>query len=186
MVKDAYLFSDLSKKELTPCYVFGVKATINRPLSFHCQLKNGALFWNLPISAFVHKADFEPMGATEQETLSNQLWWDCQSNDISVIVFAYLQGYTVECRARNRKWYRGRYLFSIDGYHADLNHVPVGYASDTDEKVYHFIELDNGNYCAYPNNYLRWHNLNFCDPYDVANPPRYKPFSLDMKAEWTP
>jgi len=183
-VRDAYLTSDFNNKELTECYIFGVKSIINKPLLFHCQLKNGALYWGVPISAFAWKKNFDILSNDENERLSLLQYWDCQSNDIAVTVFSYLQGYTVDCLNRHKKWTQGKYLFTIDDYYADANSLPVGYATDFDSKCFHFIELENGNYCAYANNFLRWHNLNFCDPYDKNNPPKYKPLNIDMKAEY--
>lgn len=182
-VRDCYLYDDPNQKGLTECFIFGVKAVINQPLRFHCQLENGAVFWSLPLSAYVWKKDFEMLGSSEEEILPKLQWWDCQSSDISVTVFSYLQGYKVDFRSRDKNWYSGKYLFTIDDYYADLNSLPVGYADDPDSKCFHFIQLDNGRYCVSPNNFLRWHNLNFCEPYDIKNPPRYRAFGLELKAE---
>ena len=33
-------------------YIFGVKSMLNRPLHFHFLSQIGAIFWNMPISAF--------------------------------------------------------------------------------------------------------------------------------------
>ncbi len=190
-VRDSYLHApatggqpDPAITSLTECYVFGAKAIINRPLGFHVQLDNGAVFWSLPLSAIVWKPDFEPLSADENERLSLLQWWDCQSSSLAVTVFKYLEGYTVDCRNRNGDWMRGRYLFTIDDHYADANALPVGYAEDQDAKCFHLIQLDNGNYAAYPNNYLRWHNLNHVTPYDTDNPPKYKANGWDMRCEY--
>lgn len=182
-VRDSYLFNDENNKELTPCYIFGVKTIINRPLLFHCQLQNGVVWWSLPLSAFVWKEDFDILADSEEERLSLLQYWDCQSNDVSVTVFTYLQNYIVDVFNRNKDWYRGKYLFTIDDYYSDNNSLPSGYAIDSNTKCYHIIKLDNGNFGAYPNNYLRWNNLNFCDPYDKNNPPKYRTFSKDLNSE---
>jgi hypothetical protein len=182
LVRNEYLFN-FEKTGTTPCYLFGIKSTLNHPMRFHCQIDNGALFWSLPISAFVWKTPFEKMGSTEQKRLSNLQWWDCQSNDIAITCFSFLEGYKADYRSRNKRWHKGTYLFSIDNYFADLNQAPLGYAADPDSKIYHFLQLDNGNYCLSPNNYLRWHNKNFVDPYDLKNPPRYKASDFGLRAE---
>lgn len=182
-VRDSYLFNDENNKELTPCYIFGVKTIINRPLLFHCQLQNGVVWWSLPLSAFVWKKDFDILADSEEERLSLLQYWDCQSNDVSVTVFTYLQNYIVDVFNRNKDWYRGKYLFTIDDYYSDNNSLPSGYAIDSNTKCYHIIKLDNGNFGAYPNNYLRWNNLNFCDPYDKNNPPKYRTFTKDLNSE---
>ena len=182
-VQDKYLYGD-NREGLTPCYIFGVKSIINRPMLFHCQLENGVVWWSLPISAFVWKKDYEEISSNDKERLSLLQYWDCQSNDISVTVFSYLQNYSVDVFNRKKEWFRGKYLFTIDDYYADNNSLPVGYAVDTDTKCFHFIRLDNGNFGIYPNNYLRWHNLNFCEPYDKNNPPKYKAFNFDLSSEY--
>lgn len=186
LVRDTFLYGLDGRKTLTPCYVFGVKAQLNRPLGFHCQLQNGAIFWNLPISAFVHRDSYKRLGDSEEERLSLLQYWDCQGQDIAVTVFSYLQGYRVDCRDRKNRWHRGTYLFTIDDYYADLNALPLGYAADPDSKCFHIIKLDNGNFCAFPNTFLRFHNLNHCDPYDLKNPPRYQSNQHNLSSEWIP
>ncbi len=183
-VKDRYLYDDPNNNKLTPCYIFGVKTIINRPLLFHIQMDNGVVWWSLPLSAFVWKKDFDNLSDNENERLSLLQYWDCQSNDVSVTVFTYLQNYTVEVFNRNNEWYRGTYLFTIDDYYSDNNSLPSGYAIDGNTKCYHILKLDNGNFGAYPNNYLRWNNLNFCDPYDKENPPRFKSFNQSFNSEF--
>ena len=105
-----------------------------------------------------------------------------QSSDISVTTFSYLQGYKVDCYNRNKELMRGEYLFTIDDYYADNNSLPLGYSNDTDKKCFHIIKLENGFLCAYPNNYLKWHNLNFCEPY--IDPPKYKKNSFEWNCEY--
>ena len=182
-VRNCYLYEDRTNEELTKCYIFGVKAIINQPLLFHCQLENGVVWWSLPLSAFVWDKAFHLLSANEQERLSLLQYWNCQSNDVAVTVFTYLQGYTVDVFNRKKQWYRGTYLFTIDDYYSDNNAVPSGYAIDSNTKCFHIIKLDNGNIGAYPNNYLRWHNLNFCEPYDKNNPPKYKSFNKQFNCE---
>jgi len=43
-----------------------------------------------------------------------------------------------------------------------------------DSKCFHFIELDNGNFCVQPNNLIRWHNPDFIIPFDLKDPPKIK------------
>ena len=182
-VRNCFLFDNKNNLDLTPCYIFGVKTIINRPLLFHCQLENGVVWWSLPISAFVWKEDFDILSAIEEERLGLLQYWDCQGNDVSVTVFTYLQNYKVEIFNRRKEWFEGVYLFTIDDYYSDNNSIPSGYAIDSDTKCYHIIKLNNGNFGAYPNNYMRWHNMNFCDPYDKNNPPKYKPSNFLMSCE---
>ena len=183
-VRNAFLYNDFSNKDLTPVYVFGAKILINKPLLFICQLDNGAVFQGLPINAFVHRQDFEKIAETEEETLSLLQYWNLQSSEADVITYKYLEGYTVECKNRNDKWMSGKYLFTIDDCYKEANNTQVGYAEDSDAKSFNIIKLDNGWFCAYPNNYLLFHNLNHVEPYDKKNPPKYKPNSIDWNCEY--
>lgn len=183
-IRNSYIFSDFTIKELTDCYIFGAKAIINKPLLFHCQLNNGAVFWSLPLSAFCMNDKFDVISENENARLSMLQWWDMQGNDITATVFTYLQGADVDLRRRDKSWVRGKYLFTIDDYYADNNSLPSGYAIDSDSKCFHVIKGSDGNIYAYPNNFLRWHNLNFVDEYNKDDIPKYKPISLDIKCEF--
>jgi hypothetical protein len=180
-VRDAFLYNDFTKKGLTECYMFGAKAILNRPIGFHCQLINGATFWALPVSAYAHKVDFDIISGNENKRLSTLSWWDAQGETLSHTVFSYLEGYYADCRSRDKKWRRGKYLFTLD----DMSVNGIGYATpnDADSKCHHFMQLDDGNYCLMPNNYLRFHNSNFVKPYDTENPPRYHRAEFDLRSE---
>jgi hypothetical protein len=149
-------------------YIFGVKSQLNYPLLFHFQSSIGAIFWNIPISGFVHNLEYEDLDLSILET------WDCQSNAISVLCFKFLQHKRVDVFCRDGIWRSGIYHFTIDDYETDVNEINVGYSQDMDSKCFHFIELDNGRFCVHPNNILRWHNADFIHPYDKENPPKIK------------
>ena len=164
-------------------YIFGVKSMLNRPMHFHFLSRIGAIFWNMPISAFAHKEDFDPLSDDEQKRLSLLQTWDCQSNNIAVTTFAFLQNKRVDVHCRDGVWRSGTYLFTIDDYEGDLNELNVGYSNDQDSKCYQFIVLDDGNFCIPPNNLLRWHNPDFIVPYDQTNVPRLKVFKEQLTSE---
>jgi len=155
-------------------YIFGVKSIMNYPMLFHFQSSIGAIFWNMPIHAFFHTENFDIISTNEQTRLQILQTWDCQSNAIATICFKFLQNKRVDVYCRDKQWRSGKYLFTIDDYHTDVNEINVGYSQDMDSKCYHFIELDNGNFCIHPNNLLRWHNPDFIVPYDKENPPKIK------------
>ena len=169
--------------ELLEGYIFGVKSMINRPLHFHFQSRIGAVFWNMPVSAFVHKEDYDLLSEDETTRLSMLESWDCQSNDIAVTTFAFLQNHPVDVFCRDKQWRSGRYITTIDDYEGDLNSINVGYSNDQDSKCFHFICLDDGNFAVQPNNLLRWHNADFIVPYDKDSPPRLQIFSEQLSSE---
>jgi hypothetical protein len=74
-------------------------------------------------------------------------------------------------------------LFTIDDYAEDPNTIDVGYSEDLDSKCFHFIQLDDGNFCIQPNNLLRWHNPDYITPYDKDSPPKFKIKSTYMSSE---
>jgi hypothetical protein len=155
-------------------FIFGAKSLINYPLLFHFQGSNGAVVWNLPISAFYWKEGYESLSPIEEERLSLLESWDCQSSAISAISFSFLENKRVDVFCRDGEWRTGTYLFTLDDYPTDPNTVNVGYSSDLDSKCFHFIKLNNGNFCVQPNNLLRWHNPDFIKPYPLEEPPKFK------------
>ena len=181
-IRNYYIFGP-EDKGITEGYIFGVKSMINRPMHFHFQSSFGAVFWNMPISAFVHKENYDKISDDEQRRLSLLQTWDCQDNDIAVTTFGFLQHRRVDMFCRDKKWRSGKYIFTIDDYEGDLNELNIGYANDQDSKCYHFLELDDGNSAIPPNNLLRWHNPDFIVPYPMDNPPKMKIFNNPMTSE---
>lgn len=168
---------------LTEGFIFGCKSMINRPMHFHFQSSFGAVFWQMPISAFCSSEKFDPIYHDEQRRLSVLQTWDCQSNNIAVTTFAFLQNRRVDVHCRDKVWRSGKYLTTIDDYEGDLNELNLGYSNAQDSKCYHLIALDDGNFCIPPNNLLRWHNPDFIVPYSKDNIPKIKIFKEKMSSE---
>ena len=105
-IRNKYIFGP-EDNGLTEGYIFGVKSMINRPMHFHFQASFGAVFWMMPISAFCHKEDYDPISDDEQRRLSLLQTWDCQDNDIAVTTFGFLQHRRVDVFCRDRKWRSG-------------------------------------------------------------------------------
>lgn len=164
-------------------YIFGAKSMLNRPLHFHFLSSIGAIFWNMPISAFVHSENYDKLSDSEEKRLSLLQTWDCQSNNIAITTFAFLQNKRVDVHCRDGKWRSGHYLFTIDDYEGDLNELNVGYSNDPDSKCYQFIILEDGNFCVQPNNLLRWHNPDFIIPYAKDNVPKLKVYKEQLSSE---
>ena len=55
-IKREYLY-DLKKHhgEVEDCIIFGLSALTGRSILFHCIMENGAIFYRLPISAFIQR-----------------------------------------------------------------------------------------------------------------------------------
>jgi len=168
---------------LTGGYIFGCKAMLNRPMHFHFQAEFGAIFWNMPICVFAHKEKYDVLSNDEEKRLALLETWDCESNNIAVTTFAFLQHKRVDVHCRDDKWRSGKYLTTIDDYEGDLNELNLGYSNDQDGKCYHLILLDDGNFSLQPNNLLRWHNPDFIVPYDKNNVPKIKVFLDTLTSE---
>ena len=58
---------------------------------------------------------------------------------------------------KDKKWYHGKYLFTVDWGHPDANILNSDHSEIPHEhKCAHIIALDNGNYAAQPNNRCIW------------------------------
>ena len=125
-----------------------VKSIQGRALYFETYLPEyGALYDKLPISAFVNSPTIkDDLGLEELEL------WDAFSYHITVIEKKNL-GERCKYLAPSKKWYYGKYLFTIDSCHADTNILNVSYSEVPEEhKSFNILELDNGHYAAQPNN----------------------------------
>ena len=45
--------------EVEDCIIFGLESITGRPILFHTIMENGAVFYRLPISAFIQR-DYDP------------------------------------------------------------------------------------------------------------------------------
>ena len=57
-IRREYLY-DLQKHhgEVEDCVIFGITSITGRPILFHAIMENGAIFYRLPISAFIQRED---------------------------------------------------------------------------------------------------------------------------------
>lgn len=137
--------------EFEPCAVFGIASIPSRALGFHVMTERGAQFARVPISALAHREDAPPQPLDVLEL------WDCFSDHVAVTAFAFLRGLRAKVLLRDRQWYWGTYMFTVDW-------TGNSYADDPGEgghKNAHILALDNGNYCAQPNNRIAWYEPSF-------------------------
>jgi hypothetical protein len=156
-VRKEYLY-DLKEHhgENEDCVVFGVASITGKALLFHIMLPNGAVFYRLPISAFFKKH----ISRSEVPDMSvDQLQlWNCFSYYPSVHCFDWLSNISGKFLGKNKKFYKGQYLFTVDWAHPESNILNTEHSEIPQEhKCAHIIELENGNYAAQPNNRIIWH-----------------------------
>jgi len=72
-IKREYLY-DLKKHhgEVEDCIIFGVTSLTGRAILFHAIMENGAIFYRLPISAFVQRG-YDPSLFHPRELMN----WNC-------------------------------------------------------------------------------------------------------------
>ena len=170
-VRKEYLY-DLKKHhgEDEECVIFGITSISGRAILFNILLPNGACFWRLPISAFFQK-HLSRSKVPDMQVDFLQLW-NCFSYYPSVHCFDFLSGLNGKFRGKDKKFYPGQYLFTIDWGHPESNILNTEHSEIPQEhKCAHILALDNGNYAAQPNNRILWH----CNSYTTDTSwPDYK------------
>jgi hypothetical protein len=119
-VKKEYLY-DLKEHqgESEECVVFGITSISGCAILFNIMLPNGACFWRLPISAFFQKSHDR---ATVPNMQTHELeLWNCFSYYPSVTCFDWLAGLKGKFLGLDKKFYHGKYLFTIDWAHPETN-----------------------------------------------------------------
>jgi len=151
-VKKEYLYDFQSGfGEYEPCYWVSVKSVMGRALYIESYLTNyGACYDKLPISAYVWDTDSD---TDEHLPLDHLQIWDCFSYHITVLKKSLLAGLDCSVFMKNKETYKGYYLFTIDSCHSDPNELNTTLTETSNEhKSYNIIKLDNGQFCAQPNN----------------------------------
>jgi hypothetical protein len=132
--------------ESEDCVIFGMASLSGKALLFHIMLPNGAVFYRLPISAFFQK-HLSRTEVPDMQVHELQLW-NC---------FSYC-GINGKYLGKDKKFYHGEYLFTIDWAHPETNILNTEHSEIPQEhKCAHVLALANGNYAAQPNNRILWH-----------------------------
>ena len=141
--------------EVEDCIIFGLASIAGRALLFHAIMENGAIFYRLPIHAFLqrgYKIEEVPRARRDELEL-----WNCFSYYPAVTTFDILGGQSGKYLGKDKKWYKGHYLFTIDFAHPESNIVDTDHSEIPHEhKCAHILALENGNYAAQPNNRVIW------------------------------
>lgn len=157
-VKKEYLY-DFQKGfgEFEPCYWVSVKSIKGRALYIESLLTNyGALYDKLPISAYVWKTD---LNQDIQLPLDHLQLWDAFSYNITLLEKSLLKGVDVMVYMKDKQYYKGVYLFTIDSCHSDVNEINTSLSETPNEhKSFNIIKLDNGQFAAQPNNRVLYYD----------------------------
>ena len=150
--------------EYEPCIWVTIKSLRSQAFRIESYLPGyGALYDKIPLHAYVSRIDdLQPEKFLSLDTLQI---WDCFSYDIAVIQKAFLRNLSCEFYAKDRQLHKGDYLFTVDNAAPDLNTLDTSYSEwPEDHKSFNFIQLDNGQYAAQPNNRCRF--------FDAASNPK--------------
>jgi hypothetical protein len=155
-IKREYLY-DLKKHhgEVEDCIIFGLSSLGGRAILFHCIMENGAIYYRLPISAFIQRG-FNPKDVPIRRLDELELW-NSFSYFPTVTSWNILSAASGKYIGKDKKWHHGQYLFTVDWAHPDGNILDTDHSEIPHEhKCAHIIALDDGNYAAQPNNRCIW------------------------------
>lgn len=156
LLRKEFLYDGLShQNEFLKVCVFGAASIHGRALGFHVLTENGAVIWRLPIHAFCHKPEAKAL------PLEMLQFWDCFSYEVSCTKFERLSESRVKVQLKDKSWAGGQYLFTIDWY----GEPDAEEAGDGGHKCAHILALDDGNFCAQPNNRIQWFCPAFVTPF---------------------
>lgn len=136
--------------EFVPCIWVSLKSIRGQAFRIESYLPEyGALYDKLPLHAYVSRTT----DLDELLPLDYLQIWDCFSHNATIIKKSFMGNLSAKFMAKNKNWYQGNYLFTVDNASPDPNLFDTTYSEVAeDHKSFNFIELDNGQYAAQPNN----------------------------------
>ena len=168
-IKKEYLY-DLRKHhgEVEDCIIFGISSLTGRAILWHALMENGAVFYRLPISAFVQRG-FDREKVPEQRLDELELW-NSFSYYPAITTWDILTAASGKFIGKDKKWYSGAYLFTVDWGHPESNILDTEHSEiPAEHKCAHILALDNGNYAAQPNNRILWDAPNYTTDREVPD-----------------
>jgi hypothetical protein len=140
-IKREYLY-DLKKHhgEVEDCIIFGMSAITGKSILFHAIMENGAIFYRLPITAFIQRG-FKPEDVPRRRLDELQLW-NCFSYYPSVHSWDILAGQAGKYIGKDKKWHPGKYLFTVEVQTSEWNveNTSKWKTEDTDNFFYEIEE----------------------------------------------
>ena len=144
-IRREYLY-DLKKHhgEVEDCIIFGVTCITGRALLFHAIMENGAVFYRLPITAFIQRG-FKVEDVPKRRLDELQLW-NSFSYYPAVTNWDILESQSGKYIGKDKKWHWGRYLFTVDFAHPEPNILDTDHSEIPHEhKCAHVLALNDGN-----------------------------------------
>ena len=129
------------------------KSMAGRAFYFETYLPEyGAMFDKLPISAFLS----EPVIPKLDLDLPNLQFWNCMDYNVTAIHKQFIGSMDFEVLTRDFGVVKGIYICTLDNYHNSPDVIDYSTSEIPEEhKSFNLLQLDNGQYCLYPNNRMR-------------------------------
>jgi hypothetical protein len=164
LIRNEFLFNHESGfGEYTPCDVHSVASIEKRTPLFEAFLTNGVNWTRRPLHAFCWK-ECQPM------PLEHCVYWDCFSPYIDVQTRARLKGLRAALVNPHGKKEGGEYMFTLDWSWENKSMLDTNFSETPEHKCAHLFKMDNGNFYAYPNNRIIWHDDAWVDVPIDKNP----------------
>lgn len=160
--------ADTGKEE---AYAFAVQSLKGRGLGFHCMLRSGAHYRNVPLHGLALHEDAERRGP------SDLAYWDCFSSKPIVTVFDYLRDHECVAALPTGTKEQGVYLFTVDWLPDDAVHP--GFILQPDQnKCGHVLALKSGCLAMVPTNKVIWR-----DGYFIGSSPSPEKMGYRVQSE---
>jgi len=129
------------------------KSIPGRAFYFETYLPDyAAMFDKLPISAFTT----DPETPKPDMTLHNLQFWNCMDYGVVAVQKQFIGSMHYEVLTRDFGTQTGTYICTLDNYHQDVDSIDYSTSEQPAEhKSHNLLELDNGQFCLYPNNRMR-------------------------------
>ena len=151
-IRNEFLFDEQAGHgEFSCAMVFAFRAEPARVPMFQAMLESGAQWARVPIHMICSKP-CDPL------PLEQSCWWDSYGYEFTAVALPFLKNHAVTALGRDGVVRSGRYLFTIDWMLTGWSEVP------DQHKNHHIIALDTGQWIAYPNNRLVWHDPAWITP----------------------
>jgi hypothetical protein len=131
------------------CYAFAIQSIAGKILTFHIMTDYGMLRSRVPISELF-------IGEYTKDIPSDfKQLWDCFSENVSVIEYAYLAEKRCKVVLKDKTQVWATYLMTVDWFSNPYSDEP------TDYKCGHILLADDGYLMCQPNNRIFWKDSNF-------------------------
>lgn len=163
-LRNEYLFNhEKGHNEYTLCDVHSVASMEKRVPLFECYLDNGVNWTRRPITALCWKK-------CDPVPLEEAMYWDCFSPYVDVNVRSRLKGLRAILITPSNKREWGEYMFTIDWAWENKSVLDTNFSEHPEHKCAHFFKMENGNFYAYPNNRIIWHDDAWVEKPLTSNP----------------